>query len=67
MLAAAMGLQTATVTRVGLVTVHTRFVTVMINKLAQLPSQAVFLTYDLENGRSVGAIRQRTIRRAQFH
>jgi uncharacterized membrane protein YoaK (UPF0700 family) len=46
-LAAAMGLQTATITRVGALTVHTTFVTGMINKLCQLVSQALFDTYDI--------------------
>ncbi len=45
MLAAAMGLQTAALTRVGPLTVHTTFVTGMLNKLAQLLSRATFLTF----------------------
>ncbi len=45
-LAAAMGVQTATLTRVGPLTIHTTFVTGMLNKLAQLVSHAFFLTYD---------------------
>jgi len=45
-LAAAMGLQTATLTRVGPLTVHTTFVTGMINKLAQLVSHLIFRAYD---------------------
>ena len=47
MLAAAMGLQTATLTRVGPLTVHTTFVTGMFNKLAQLISHLLFETYAL--------------------
>lgn len=47
LLAAAMGLQTATLTRIGALTVHTTFVTGMINKLAQLVSRAAFATWDL--------------------
>lgn len=66
MLAAAMGLQTATLTRVGSLTVHTTFVTGMLNKLAQLLSQGIFLTYDLHRGRDVIAVQQRTFQRAQF-
>jgi uncharacterized membrane protein YoaK (UPF0700 family) len=66
MLAAAMGLQTATLTRVGSLTVHTTFVTGMLNKLAQLISEGMFLSYDLRRGRDVMAVRQRTVRRAQF-
>ncbi len=45
-LAVAMGLQTAALTRVGPLTVHTTFVTGMLNKLAQLISHALFLSYD---------------------
>jgi uncharacterized membrane protein YoaK (UPF0700 family) len=47
MLAAAMGLQTATLTRVGPLTVHTTFVTGMLNKLAQLVAHLILHTYDL--------------------
>jgi uncharacterized membrane protein YoaK (UPF0700 family) len=46
MLAGAMGLQTATITRVGGLTIHTTFVTGMINKFSQLVSHALFETYD---------------------
>jgi len=45
-LAAAMGLQTATLTRVGPLTVHTTFVTGMVNKLAQLVSHLLFRAFD---------------------
>jgi uncharacterized membrane protein YoaK (UPF0700 family) len=47
LLAAAMGVQTATLTRIGSLTIHTTFVTGMLNKLAQLLSHAAFLTYDV--------------------
>lgn len=47
MLAAAMGLQTATLTRVGPLTVHTTFVTGMLNKIAQLNSHALYATFDV--------------------
>ena len=47
MLAVAMGLQTATLTRIGPLTVHTTFVTGMINKLCQLVSHWLFSSYDL--------------------
>lgn len=47
MLAAAMGIQTATLTRIGPLTVHTTFVTGMINKFAQLLSHVAFDSYDL--------------------
>lgn len=45
LLAFAMGLQTAALTRVGALTVHTTFVTGMLNKLAQLLSQALVLRF----------------------
>lgn len=50
--AAAMGLQTATLTRVGPLTVHTTFVTGMLNKLAQLVTRWIFLHHDLHHGPS---------------
>ncbi len=62
MLAGAMGLQTAALTRVGPLTVHTTFVTGMLNKLAQLLSHALFLTF----GRSGGQERPRVLRQAAF-
>jgi uncharacterized membrane protein YoaK (UPF0700 family) len=52
LLAGAMGLQTATLTRVGPLTVHTTFVTGMINKLAQLVSRILFRGYDFLRGRA---------------
>lgn len=52
LLAAAMGVQTATLTRVGPLTVHTTFVTGMINKLAQLVSRILFRGYDFLRGRA---------------
>jgi uncharacterized membrane protein YoaK (UPF0700 family) len=45
-LAVAMGLQTATLTRIGPLTIHTTFVTGMLNKLAQAVSQSVFWIHD---------------------
>lgn len=66
MLAAAMGLQTATLTRIGSLTVHTTFVTGMLNKLAQLLSQGLFLTWDGFQGDETAAERRRVFRRAQF-
>ncbi len=53
-LAAAMGTQTATLTRIGSLTVHTTFVTGMINKLAQLLSHSAFVGYDMLRGRDTG-------------
>lgn len=52
LLAAAMGVQTATLTRIGPLTVHTTFVTGMINKLAQLVSHISFRAYDFLHGRA---------------
>jgi len=45
-LAAAMGLQTATITRIGSLTIHTTFVTGMLNKFAQQVSHLLFNYYD---------------------
>ncbi|MFY9980568.1 MAG: YoaK family protein, partial [Candidatus Sulfotelmatobacter sp.] len=67
MLAAAMGMQTATLTRIGSLTVHTTFVTGMLNKLAQLLSHVVFLTYDVLRGsRAAVASRLKALRDARF-
>jgi uncharacterized membrane protein YoaK (UPF0700 family) len=65
-LAAAMGMQTATLTRIGSLTVHTTFVTGMLNKLAQLLSQGMFLSYDVQRGRDAVAARQSVTRQARF-
>lgn len=46
LLAAAMGVQTATLTRIGALTIHTTFVTGMLNKLAQSISQWLFWIHD---------------------
>jgi uncharacterized membrane protein YoaK (UPF0700 family) len=51
LLAGAMGVQTAALTRIGSLTVHTTFVTGMLNKLAQLLSHAISLEYDEMRGR----------------
>ena len=71
MLAAAMGFQTATLTRVGPLTVHTTFVTGMLNKLSQLLSHWLFRTYDLfdkspERERELLQARRHTARQARF-
>lgn len=50
-LAGAMGLQTATLTGIGPLTVHTTFVTGMVNKLAQLVSRILFRGFDFLRGR----------------
>ncbi len=66
-LAGAMGLQTATLTRIGPLTVHTTFVTGMLNKLAQLVSHAAFLSYDVLRGREhQRAARRQSLRKAAF-
>ncbi len=62
LLAAAMGVQTATLTRVGPLTIHTTFITGMLNKLAQLLSNALFLGYDEARGRH-----ERSCLRPQVH
>ena len=46
-LAAAMGVQTATLTGIGPLTVHTTFVTGMLNKMAQLVTRIAFRMHDL--------------------
>jgi uncharacterized membrane protein YoaK (UPF0700 family) len=46
LLAAAMGLQTATLTRIGPLTIHTTFVTGMLNKLAQEIARWLFWIHD---------------------
>lgn len=45
-LAAAMGMQTATLTRIGPLTIHTTFVTGMLNKLSQEVSRWLFWVHD---------------------
>lgn len=54
LLAGAMGMQTATLTRIGPLTVHTTFVTGMLNKIAQLISHIMFRSYDLLRSKSRG-------------
>jgi uncharacterized membrane protein YoaK (UPF0700 family) len=71
LLAGAMGLQTATITRVGALTVHTTFVTGMINKFCQLFSQTLFDTYDVSVANPASAAiarahRAKTARSALF-
>lgn len=67
-LAAAMGLQTATLTRIGPLTIHTTFVTGMLNKFAQAVSEWLFWLYDQMKARRGwhGSTRQRTLRNAEF-
>jgi uncharacterized membrane protein YoaK (UPF0700 family) len=52
LLALGMGLQTATLTRIGPLTVHTTFVTGMLNSLAQRLSIVLFLLWDKFRGRT---------------
>jgi uncharacterized membrane protein YoaK (UPF0700 family) len=63
LLAAAMGIQTATLTGVGPLTVHTTFVTGMMNKIAQLVSHILFRSYDLRNSQSPSAVSRQDQRR----
>jgi len=53
LLAGAMGVQTATLTGIGPLTVHTTFVTGMLNKFGQLVSHILFRGYDLRKSRAV--------------
>lgn len=53
LLAGAMGIQTATLTGIGPLTVHTTFVTGMLNKVAQLSAHILFRTYDFAKARSL--------------
>lgn len=66
LLAAAMGVQTATLTRIGSLTVHTTFVTGMLNKLAQLLSTALFLTIDMRATPAAAGDRARVVAEAGF-
>lgn len=65
-LAVSMGLQTATLTRVGPLTVHTTFVTGMLNKLAQLLSHAMFHHIDAQRNSASIKERNRVLREAGF-
>jgi uncharacterized membrane protein YoaK (UPF0700 family) len=64
LLATAMGLQAATLTRVGALTIHTTFVTGMLNKFAQAFSRWLFWMHD--EWRS-GASLANTLRRSGKH
>ncbi len=68
LLAAAMGLQTATLTKIGPLTIHTTFVTGMLNKFAEALSEWLFWLYD-HSGTGRGwrdSIRHRAFRNARF-
>lgn len=72
MLAGAMGFQAATLTRVGALTIHTTFVTGMLNKFAQSVSNWMFWAHDeRRQGASLGSVlrrsgRQDSVRQARF-
>jgi uncharacterized membrane protein YoaK (UPF0700 family) len=66
-LAGAMGLQTVTLTRVGVLTVHTTFVTGMLNKLAQLIAHTLFLSYDIRKGQSSTRAHRRIVVRQSIY
>jgi uncharacterized membrane protein YoaK (UPF0700 family) len=68
LLAAAMGLQTATLTRIGPLTIHTTFVTGMLNTFAQAISHWHFWAYDeRRRGCSVSAIVRRSGENSASH
>ncbi len=58
-LAGAMGIQTATLTGIGPLTVHTTFITGMVNKLAQLTSHIAFRAYDMLRKRPLADVELR--------
>ncbi len=61
LLSAAMGLQTAILTRIGPLTIHTTFVTGMLNKFAQSVSQWLFWAHDQrQNNATLGEILRRS-------
>jgi uncharacterized membrane protein YoaK (UPF0700 family) len=65
-LAFAMGIQTAALTRIGPLTIHTTFVTGMLNKLAQLISHSMFLAYDRLRGEKRVIDAEKKVRRQAF-
>lgn len=65
-LGCAMGLQTATLTRIGSLTVHTTFVTGMINKLAQQCSHFAFESYALYQASPDRELHYRALRKNSF-
>lgn len=67
-LAAAMGLQTATLTRIGPLTIHTTFVTGMLNKFAQVFSQWLFWIHDRwKDHIGIAEMLRRSLRQTAFH
>lgn len=59
LVAASMGIQTATLTGIGPLTVHTTFVTGMLNKMAQLMSHIAFRGYDLWKSKAANSTARR--------
>lgn len=68
LLAAAMGLQTATLTKIGPLTIHTTFVTGMLNKFAEATSEWFFWLYDQRKRGTTwqGSRQHRAFRNARF-
>lgn len=68
LLAAAMGLQTATLTKIGPLTIHTTFVTGMLNKFAEAISEWFFWLYDHAKSRDSwrGSTQHHAFRNAGF-
>jgi uncharacterized membrane protein YoaK (UPF0700 family) len=68
LLAAAMGLQTATLTKIGPLTIHTTFVTGMLNKFAEAISEWFFWLYDQRKAANAwqGSTQHRAFRNARF-
>ena len=68
LLAAAMGLQTATLTKIGPLTIHTTFVTGMLNKFAEAMSEWFFWLYDQRQTGNAGprSTQHRAFRNACF-
>ncbi len=67
LLSAAMGLQTAALTRIGPLTIHTTFVTGMLNKFAQAISDWLSWVYDeWKQNSGLGTILRRSSRHSAF-
>jgi len=68
LLAAAMGMQTATLTKIGPLTIHTTFVTGMLNKFAEAMSEWFFWLYDQRKTGNAGqrSTQHRAFRNARF-
>jgi uncharacterized membrane protein YoaK (UPF0700 family) len=62
-----MGLQTATLTRIGPLTIHTTFVTGMLNKLGQDVSHWLFWVHDeWRHGTQISAVLRRSPQHKAF-